>query len=163
MNYRLTENSITLPDGRKLYQIQCIRDFQYAKSGELGGFIESTKNLSGNAWVYGNARVYGNAYVYGYSRVYGNACVFGNAKLEGNAMINNNNSHCGFDLFGSENRHTHAYLTSDGSIEITCGCFRGNLKDFEEKVKLTHHGTIYEKQYMAIADLIRLKLDYNYN
>jgi hypothetical protein len=45
------------------------------KAGDIGGFIESEKNLSltGDAWVYGNARVYGDAQVRGDARVYGNA------------------------------------------------------------------------------------------
>ena len=31
--------------------------------GELGGWIEKESNLSGNAWVSGNAKVYGDALV----------------------------------------------------------------------------------------------------
>ena len=52
-------------------------------AGELGGWIESEKNLSvyGDAWVYDNARVSGNAWVYGNARVYGNAWVYGDARV----------------------------------------------------------------------------------
>ena len=57
--------------------------------GTLGGWIESENNLSvsGNAWVYGNARVSGNAWVYGNARVSGNAWVYGNARVYGNAWV----------------------------------------------------------------------------
>ena len=137
--------------------------------------------VSGNAWVYGNARVYGNAWVYsdawvsgnaqvyGYAWVYGdarvsgNAWVYGNARVSGyawvygDAKIESNDSHCGFDCFGSANRHTHAYLTKDNKVEITCGCFKGSIEEFEKKVEETHSGTVYEKQYKAIIDVIKIK------
>ena len=121
------------------------------------------------AWVYGDARVCGSAQVYGsawvsgnaqvsdYARVYGSAWVYGDAQVYGNAKIENNNSHCGFDCFDSANRHTHAYLTKDNKVEITCGCFKGSIEEFEKKVEETHSGTVYEKQYKAIIDVIKIK------
>ena len=148
---------------------------------------ESDAWVSGNARVYGNAQVYGNAEVYGNAQVYGNARVFGNAEVSGdaevsgnarvygnarvfgnaevsgdaevsgNAEIDNNNKHCGFDCFGSANRHTHAYLTKENKVEITCGCFRGSIEEFEKRVEETHSGTIYEKQYKAIIDVLKIK------
>jgi hypothetical protein len=101
--------------------------------------------------VSGDARVSGNA------RVYGNARVSGDARVSGNARVENNHMHCGFDCFGSCNRHTHAYKTKGNKVEITCGCFRGNIEEFERKVEETHSGTIYEKQYKAIINLIKIK------
>ena len=117
----------------------------------------------GDAWVYGDARVYGDAWVYGNARVSGDARVYGNARVSGDARvygdadIENDNNHCGFDCFGSCNRHTHAYLTKDNKVEITCGCFRGSIEEFEKKVEKTHSGTIYEKQYKAIINVIKIK------
>jgi hypothetical protein len=107
--------------------------------------------VCGNARVYGNAQVCGNAWVYGDAQVYGNAQVYGDADIE------NDNNHCGFDCFGSCNRHTHAYLTKDNKVEITCGCFRGSIEEFEKKVEKTHSGKIYEKQYKAIINVIKIK------
>jgi len=60
--YKLTKKSITNIFGIKLFQIQATVSFGLVVKGELGGYIESEKNLSqvsGNAWVYGDARVYG--------------------------------------------------------------------------------------------------------
>ena len=125
--------------------------------------VYGNARVSGNAWVYGDARVYGNAWVYGNAEVYGNAWVYGDAEVYGNAWvygdaeIDNNNKHCGFDCFGSANRHTHAYLTKENKVEITCGCFRGSIEEFEKRVEETHSGTIYEKQYKAIIDVIKIK------
>ena len=117
----------------------------------------------GDAWVSDNARVYGDAQVYGDARVSDNARVYGNARVSGDAQvyrdakIGNNDSHCGFDCFGSANRHTHAYLTKDNKVKITCGCFKGSIEEFEKKVEETHSGTVYEKQYKAIIDVIKIK------
>ena len=175
--FELTKKYVVNELGTKLYQIKCTKTFEYAKEGELGGYIEREVNLSqeGNAWVYGNAQVSGNAQVFGNAlvsgnaqvfgdarvsgdaRVYGTAAVFGNAQVSGNACLKSDADHCGFDCFGSSNRHTHAYLTSDNTVEITCGCFRGSIEEFEKKVKNTHAGTVYENQYNAIINVIKIK------
>ena len=119
--------------------------------------VSGDAQVYGNAWVSGNAWVYGNAQVSGDAQVYGNAWVSGNAQVYGNAEIENNDNHCGFDCFGSANRHTHAYLTKDNKVEITCGCFKGSIEEFEKKVEETHSGTVYEKQYKAIINIIKIK------
>ena len=181
--FELTDKFVFNTFGIKLFQIKCTKSFKYAKEGDLGGYVEKDENLdqesdawvygdawvsgdarvSGNAWVYGDAwvsgdaRVSGNAWVSGDARVYGNARVSGDAWVYGNADIENDNNHCGFDCFGSCNRHTHAYLTKDNKVEITCGCFRGSIEEFEKKVEGTHSGTIYEKQYKAIINVIKIK------
>ena len=133
--FELTENYVVNESGTKLYQIKCTKTFKYAKEGELGGYIEKEENLSqeGNAWVSGDARV------------------------SGDACLKSDADHCGFDCFSSSNRHTHAYLTSDNTVEITCGCFRGSIEEFEKKVKNTHAGTVYENQYNAIINVIKIK------
>ena len=175
--FELTEKYVVNEFGTKLYQIKYTKTFKYAKEGELGGYIEKEENLSqegnawvsddarvsGDAWVSGNARVSGyaqvsgDAVVFGYAQVSGNARVFGDACVSGNACLKSDADHCGFDCFGSSNRHTHAYLTSDNTVEITCGCFRGSIEEFEKKVKNTHAGTVYENQYNAIINVIKIK------
>jgi len=163
--FELTDNFVINAFGIKLFQIKCTKSFKYANEGDLGGYVEKEDNLSqsGDAWVSGNARVSGDAWVSGNARVSGNAWVSGNARVSGdaqvygNARVENNHMHCGFDCFGSCNRHTHAYKTKGNKVEITCGCFRGSLEEFEKKVEETHKGTIYEKQYKAIINLIKIK------
>lgn len=87
--YELTEVYIMLSNGVKLYQIKALRSFGTIKAGDLGGFIESEKNLSqkGNSWVYWNALVYGDARVYENAQVFGNAQVYENAEVYGNAWV----------------------------------------------------------------------------
>lgn len=127
--FELTDEYVVNEYGVKLFQIRCLRTFGHVQKGDLGGYVEKEDNLShsGDAWVSGNAR------------------------------IDSDNSHCGFDCFGSSNRHTHAYRTKDGGIEVTCGCFRGSLEEFEKKVEKTHAGDVYEKQYKAIINVIKIK------
>ena len=120
--------------------------------------VSGDAKVSGDAWVCGDAKVYGNAQVYGNAWVSGDAQVSGNAQVSGDAKVSNNNEHCGFDCFGSANRHTHAYKTQSGKVEIICGCFRGSIEEFEEQVKKTHQGNEFERQYMAIAEVIKIKL-----
>lgn len=126
-HFELTDKFIINAFGAKLFQIKCTRKIKYADIGDLGGYIEKEDNLSGNAWVYGDA------------------------------WVSNNNEHCGFDCFGSANRHTHSYKTKSGKIEITCGCFRGSIEEFEKQIKETHRGNEFERQYMAIVEVIKIK------
>ena len=118
--YELTDETIDV-SGTTLHRIKALKDFGNVKKGELGGYVESERNLSqegncwvcgnakvcgdaevcgnakvcGNAWVFGNAEVYGNAKVYGNAWVFGNAEVCGNAKVNGNAWVYGNAEVCG--------------------------------------------------------------------
>ena len=89
--YKLTEETINV-DGRTLYRIEALKDFNDVKKGDKGGFIENEKNLSqrGDCWIYDNAKVSDNAMVCGNAKVYGNARVYGNAWVFGNAMVSVN-------------------------------------------------------------------------
>ena len=62
--YTLTEETKQV-GSKTLYRIKALKDFGSVKEGDLGGFIESEKNLSqeGDCWVGGNAWVGGYAQV----------------------------------------------------------------------------------------------------
>lgn len=89
------EKYIELKDGRKLYQIRSLREIQNErmivsiKKGELGGYVESEKNLSqeGNSWICQSARVYENALVKDGSLVGNKVIVRGNAVVEDIAYV----------------------------------------------------------------------------
>ena len=80
--------------------------------GDLGGYVEKDKQVSGNAWVYDDAQVSGDA------RVSGNAWVYGNGLI------------CWFSNVGSENETLTIYNTKDNCIEVTRGCFKGSPEEF---------------------------------
>ena len=134
--YELTNESITLDNGTKLYHIRALRDFGNVKAGEIGGYVQGENNLSqeGDAWVYGDARV------------------------SGDAEVKTNDDLCVFTYFGSKNRPTTAFKTKDGGINVKCGCFQGTLQQFREKVKETHGTNDYAVEYLMIADLIEHRL-----
>lgn len=85
-------------NGVELHRIKALKSFGNIKEGDLGGWIESEKNLSqdGDAWVCDNATVYGNAtirenaIVREYAKVEGNAIISGNAWVFGNAWVGEN-------------------------------------------------------------------------
>ena len=61
---------------------------------------------------------------------------------------------------GSNNRQTHIFDTNIG-IVLICGCFYGTEKEFKKKVKETHKGTNYEKEYMEMLKLAKIRFSRN--
>ena len=158
--YELT-NNVHIVDGKTLYRIKALKDFDTIKAGYLGGFIESESNLShdGNCWISGNACVHGNARVYGSARVLDNACVSGNSFIYGTAMVFDNakvydnailygnakvygnaqvfgNAH----VYGSANLNRRAFINSSDDIFwiSNVGSENGTLTAFK-----TDSGNIY--------------------
>lgn len=137
--YILTDDVIDF-NGHTLHRIKAVRDFDCLKAGDLGGFIESEKNLDhdGKAWVFDSARVSGNA------EVSGDAAVFGNADF---AVISG---------FGRIFRTTTFFRRKDNLVRCKCGCFYGTVDEFRSKVGETHGNSKYAKEYLMIANLMEL-------
>ena len=152
--YRLTEET-TKVGNRPLYRIQALRDFGNVTKGDIGGYIESEKNLSqdGNAWVSGNACVYGDAWVYG------DACVYGNARVYGDADIKTTGDICSMSGFGSEYRTTTAFRTKNGDVHVSCGCFQGNLEAFCQRVEITHGNNLYGREYKKMIEMLKIHFE----
>ena len=176
--YRLIPEDYKEIGGKKLYRIEALKDFGDVKAGDLGGYIEREDNLrhDGNAWVYDNAMVYGNACVRDNAIICDNACVYGNAcvrdnarvcdnacvysyakvcdnaRVGGNACIRGDASWLTVGPIGSRDDFTTFVATADGEIHVSCGCFSGDIDEFEKAVEKTHAGTKHEKDYkLAIA------------
>ena len=125
MKYKLTDEAIK-HNNRTLYRIQALKDFSDVKAGELGGWIESERNLSqdGDCWVAdkakvfdtarisGNARVSDNAWVFGDAQVYNNARVFDNAQVYGNAEV-----HDEAKVFGNAEVYKNAQVFDNAEIK----------------------------------------------
>lgn len=88
-HFKLREDLTIEVFGRTLYRIEATKDIEKhnIKKGELGGFVEKETNLSGDAWVSGDAQVSGNTWVFGDALVYGDAQVSGNARVFSNAQV----------------------------------------------------------------------------
>lgn len=152
--YRLISEDYKEIFKKKLYRIEALKDFGDVKAGSLGGYIESEDNLShdGNAWVYDNACVYDNAWVHNNACVGGDAYIGGDACVRDNAWVHNNASWLTVGPIGSRDDFTTFVATADGEIHVSCGCFSGDIDEFEKVVEETHAGTKHEKDYkLAIA------------
>lgn len=145
--YRLDESdSVTAPLGNQLYRIFALRDFADIKAGDKGGYIEKESNLSHDdtAWVSGNARVYGkakvsdNAWVSGNARLSGNATVTGNARVSGNAQVGANARISGGacvagNAYVADNAHVSGdvlltdYAQALNNVRISTGTFTSRI------------------------------------
>ena len=94
--YKLTDETISV-NGRILYRIEALKDFNDIKKGDKGGYVENEENLSqsGGCWVYRDAAVYGSAKVYGDAEVYDDAAIYGDAQVYGNAVVYGDTIVCG--------------------------------------------------------------------
>ena len=59
---------------------------------------------------------------------------------------------------GSRNEYTSIFHTDKG-VFVQCGCFRGTIEEFEKKVKETHHGNNYERDYLAMIEFAKVKFE----
>ena len=59
---------------------------------------------------------------------------------------------------GSRNGYTTIFHTDKG-IFVQCGCFKGTLDEFEEKVKETHQGNKHERDYLALIEFVKVKFE----
>lgn len=109
--YELSDETIDI-GGRILNRIKALKNFCDVKKGELGGFVESERNLSqyGSCWIYDDAKVYGqamildNAHIYNTARAYGYATIKDNAKVFNEARIESQARICGnTKIYGNAN------------------------------------------------------------
>jgi hypothetical protein len=127
-HFELTKETKVNVLGITLFRIKATIKSKYVEEGEIGGWVQSDANVSGNAWVYGDAD------------------------------IKSGQDWCLFTSFGSANRTTTAYKTKEVSvIKISCGCFFGTLFEFETQVKETHSGNSFEQEYLSIIQVIKAK------
>lgn len=123
--YRMLQQYRTLPNQGVVTRIQAIRNFGPVRAGTLGGYIESTENLShkGNCWVADNAIVAGDA------RVRDDALVRDSAILENKAAAVDRAVICHFARL-------------DGSV-LVCGCSTiGHYSCLTDAVNVRDHAIV---------------------
>ena len=57
---------------------------------------------------------------------------------------------------GSRSAYTQIYRTDKG-VYVKCGCFFGTIEEFAEKVKKTHAGNKYERDYNALIEYAKIR------
>ena len=152
--YELTDEFIEHWSGRKLYRIRALVAFGAVVAGQLGGFVESEKNLDqslyGDAWVYGDAQVYGDALVCGDARVYGDARVRSYAVISERKMIFLATN------VGSENGTLTVFNGENGLI-VTRGCFVGTVDEFLAKSAEVHDDKT-KNEYKLLIEVAKSRI-----
>lgn len=96
------EDTIQTTEGATLTRIRALVDIpaHNVKAGELGGYIESEKNLphEANSWVFDRAQVFDNARVLDFAAAYDSAAVCGMAVVGGRARVERRAKVCGNTL-----------------------------------------------------------------
>ena len=116
--------------------------------------VTGNAQVRDNAWVTGDAHVSDNAWVSGNAWVTDKAWVTGKAHVAGNAWVSKIADLLQITGLGTAHRTTTVYRTKNG-IEITCGCFCGNLEQFREQVVKTREGKVRD-EYLKFAELIEI-------
>ena len=124
--YELTNESKVV-NGCTVYRIKALKDFGDVEKGNIGGYIQSEKNLSqeDDCWIFDNAKVFGDARVYENARLYDNAIVsrnaivYENAKVYGNAIVYGNAKVCGnAEVYGDAILSENANIESNDDFSI---------------------------------------------
>lgn len=153
--YELLTDDTIMVYWHKLFRICASISFNNIEAGEKGGYIESEENLAheGDAWVSQNAHVTGNV------QVSGNAHVTGNAQINGGACVSSDTHYLCISPIGSRNDTITFTRTKEHKIAVAVGCFRGDIDQFEARVKATHRENEHAKAYMLAAQLARTRID----
>ena len=80
----------------------------------------------------------------------------GGANLDGAGKINSVDDILIVGPLGSRSAYTHIYRTDQG-VYVKCGCFFGTIDEFAEKVKKTHAGNKYERDYNALIEYAKVR------
>ena len=176
--YELTDEFIEHWSGKKLYRIRALVTFGSVVVGQLGGFVESEKNLDqsllGNAWVFddaqvfddarvygdaqvsGNAQVFGNAWVFDDAQVYGDALVYGDASVRSYAIISDKKMIFWASNVGSENG-TLTVFNGKGGLIVTRGCFTGTVDEFLSKSAKVHDDKT-KNEYKLLIEVAKSRI-----
>ena len=132
--------------GIELFRIKALVSFGDVEKGEFGGYVQKEENLShsGDAWVYGNAKVYGDALVSG------NAWVYGDAEVSGNAWVSKLDDHIVFKNTWSSGRY-FTYTKSNKMWKV--GCFYGTGEELIKKAYQDNEDS--GKHYEAYVNLVK--------
>lgn len=134
--YELTDEFIEHWSGRKLYRIRALVAFGAVVAGQLGGFVESEKNLDQS--LYGDAWVYGDARVRSYAVISERKMIF----LATNV--------------GSENGTLTVFNGENGLI-VTRGCFVGTVDEFLAKSAEVHDDKT-KNEYKLLIEVAKSRI-----
>ena len=146
--YELTDEFIEHWSGRKLYRIRALVAFGAVVAGQLGGFVESEKNL--------DQSLYGDAWVYGDAQVYGDARVCGDARVRSYAVISERKMIFLATNVGSENGTLTVFNGENGLI-VTRGYFVGTVDEFLAKSAEVHDDKT-KNEYKLLIEVAKSRI-----
>lgn len=107
----------------------------------------------GDGCSFGCACGFGKCCKFDKYSIFGDWCRFGKrCSVESNKQLK---QYAKIEGAGSKRRCTYFFLLTDGRIYVRCGLFAGYEEEFIKKVKETHGGTIYEKQYFLALEFAK--------
>jgi bacterial transferase hexapeptide repeat protein len=126
------KNTSIVINGSKLYRIQALINFHDVKEGDIGGYIESDKNLShdGDCWVYDDSKVYDNATVTDNAIVKYSSVVTDNAYVTSKSIISNNSIISGnAKIFDNCNIDNKSHISGNSIIKSNVTIKNSTVKD----------------------------------
>lgn len=161
LKYRLTDDVIAC-EGRELFRIEAIRDFDGVSAGDRGGFIQKDANLShqGNCWVHNDAKVFDDASVGQDANVFGYARIFESARIADDAVVAGDAQVFGHArIIDRASVSEHARVYDSASIEDNArvtGWARvcGNAT-MEHRAKVCNHAVIEEDAFVCDDTTVR--------
>lgn len=113
VKYELT-NEYKYVRGQKVYRIRALKDFGGIKRGTLGGFVQSTSNLSqlGNCWIHDNACILNTACIYNNVQLFDNSLMYENAEAYDNVKVYKN-----VIISGSAHLRDEVIITDNARIQ----------------------------------------------
>ena len=127
--YKLTEETMCF-DGVTLHRIQALKDFGNVEAGELGGWVESEKNLSqsGDCWIAMEAKAYGGAEIGDSAILTRKAIACGNSTICNDTLVSDESIIRGFTyLYGDVEVYGKSVIDGDARLH-------GNVKVIDAKV-----------------------------
>lgn len=155
--------TMELPDGRKLYRIRALKDFDRIKTGDIGGYVESEANLSqdGCCWISDDALVIDNARVEDDAQIGGNAKIYHNAVVKGNAEVfqkaeifDNAVIQDGVSVYGKAKVFENAHICGENVCIERNAMIYGDTyfnNDTDDVISITFDATIPNEKFIAYS------------
>lgn len=120
--YKLTDESFNI-NNKRVYRIQAVCSFFDVEEGDLGGFVESEKNLShsGDCWIYDDSVACGKARVSDCGQMHDLSFATDNAKITISGCLSENASIHG-DVIVSDRANLSGDAVAKGNVKFLDEC-----------------------------------------
>ena len=137
---------------------ECCSFGEWCRFGEWCSFGEE---CSFGRWCsFGQGCRFGPGCIFSKGCRFGEVCSFGELCRFGEGCSHEglaNSRYFACDRIGSAKRKAYFFASNEG-LHVRAGCFFGTMDEFIKKVRETHGGTRYEKEYLAAAELAKMVL-----